>query len=240
LNKEKILCKTWYVTQAMDVKASGKQRNHTEEAKGSEFIFKQDHSFDFIMKSRNRNRAGAWKFVASDSLRIELSKVEITFYIQHFSNDSMQLIGKEGQYKTMYISFSSSYVTPFEKKTYTSDEKYLETDNTTPLKVESIEIDESKEPLIKEKISKLICKTWHLKNATLTDGEEIEEIDETEEIVFLFKKDQTFTFIEENETEESGKWEVLDDLTLNLEIDKEIINFKIIKITEDTLKSSGE
>jgi hypothetical protein len=40
--------------------------------------------------------------------------------------------------------------------------------------------------------------------------------------------------------ENQKKWEFLNNLTLDLEVEKEIINFKIISISEDILIISGE
>ncbi|MDB4088962.1 hypothetical protein N9544_04985 [Flavobacteriales bacterium] len=243
-NKEKTLCKTWYVDQAFEIKNSGRKEDQTEQARGTEFIFKEDYSFDFNMKSEDRNKLGAWKFITQDSLSLDLQNHKIIFFIQYFSSDSMYLIGKDDPNSSMHIKFSSTYVAPIQKLDYYSDDTDIEEDAVSVNRNEPLETIDYKEKasikLSKEEIIRMICNTWYLQNANLLEGDEQEEIDETEEIVFIFNKNQTFKITEKGESEELGKWEVLNNLTLDLEVEKEIINFKIFSISEDILIISGE
>lgn len=247
-NKETILCKKWYVAEAFETKESGEKNDQSKQAQGAEFVFKSDHTVDFIMRYIDRERNGSWEFVNNDSLRIEFSKKPIVFYINHFSEDSLNLIGKEHSYSLMHIAFSSSYIAPYENEEIDYEDIEINEDAIEVQPIKNIDIDSdpvvnqniSKLGLTKEKINYLICNKWNLQKANITEGKEVDEFDNSDVIVFQFDKDKSFKYIEDGELEELGKWEILDDLTLNLDVDNEIVNFKIITIDENNLTISGE
>ena len=243
-NKEKTICKTWYVDQAFETKNSGRKEDQTKQARGTEFIFKEDYSFDFNMKSEDRKKLGTWKLITQDSLSLDLQNHKIIFFIQYFSSDSMYLIGKDDPNSSMHIKFLSTYIAPIQKLNYYSDDTDIEEDAVSAITYEPLETTDYREKtsikLSKEEINRMICNTWYLQNVNLLEGDKQEEIDKNEGIVFIFNKNQTFKFNEEGESEEMGKWEFLNNLTLDLEVEKEIINFKIISISEDILIISGE
>ncbi len=229
--KQKI-SKTWYVTNAIDEKTSGEFKNMTQQAKGTEFIFKSDHSFELKMKSRKREKTGNWKFVAKDSVRIQLDNKPIVFYLNYFSEDSMQLIGKENSFKIMHISLSSHYVAPITKST--SDE--VEKNN-----IENItdQIKKSSDSKNKEAVAKQIINSWKLNKAYIYSNEKKENFDETESLVFKFEKGNTVKIYESGEFSVSGEYKINDNKTLNLTIQEIPINFEILSISKEMLVITG-
>lgn len=151
---KKTICKTWFVGQAWEIRQHGDKKDRSNKARGSQFIFNQNNTFQLIDKSNYREDIDKGTFYISnnDSISITFERKTMIFHAVFISKDSLTL--QTNTYgRTLFIGLSLDSIFPNKKKEFLKERVY---ENEPVAMEETYEISEPETVVIDDEIAEAI------------------------------------------------------------------------------------
>ena len=151
---KKTICKTWFVGQAWETRQNGDKKDRSHKARGSQFIFNENNTFQLIDKSNYREDIDKGTFYISnnDSISITFERQNMVFHAVFISKDSLTLQTKTYG-RTLFIGLSLDSIFPNKKKEFLEERVY---ENEPVVVEESYEIPEPVPMVVDDEIGEAI------------------------------------------------------------------------------------
>ena len=151
---KKTICKTWFVGEAWEIRGNNDKRDRSKKAKGSQFIFNEDHTFQLIDLSNNRKQTdqGTYLIENGDSISLTFERQVMKFHAVLLTKDSLTLTANLYGRK-MFIGLSKDSIFPEQKNDFSEETEY---GNEKVVMEESYEIQEPEPVVIDDEIAEAL------------------------------------------------------------------------------------